>query len=341
MLPGYLHFDVRNGCTADMMISALSNLLGPSAETLELPTLDDPKLKPNIRALVTKISEYINEPLLIPKLVLLVTLIDKLDPKYISATKINIYLGHNRQPQDIKQELILRNLLCMIPSCEVDYPVPIDVVAVAFLKVLVGHFGIRGDSVILQTAQAWSDNGEHVLEALWCEASLPDTISELGPSNAVKIKFSYYVQGLVSASLEISSIISMLSLHGARTISSYLVQGERAQNFYTVTFVVHEDYKREVLEAFLVKGSALGVIVVPCEHHQLNKRTVSLPLGTGNKTSSANFTEYIYLNKIVRVEPCKEDLEKYLEKNNYHIDVARSDLLKLWKKWREYIIEES
>lgn len=339
MLPGYLHFDVRNGCTSNMLIVALKKLLGSKAENLDLPPFDDPKLKPNIRALVTKISAHIDDPLLLPTLILLITLIDKLNPKYISSTKINIGLNHSRKTQDIKSDLILRNLLHMMPSYEVDYLVPIDIAAVAFLKVVVSHFGARGDSVILQSTQAWSDDGRHMLEALWCEACLPDTISELGPSNKARIKFSYDVQGLVQASLDISSIISMLSLHGARKISSCLVQAERSQNFYAVSFVVHEDYKREAVEAFLVKGAAIAVRVIACEYHELNKRIVSVPLGSANKTSSANFIEYVYLDKIVRVEPCQEEIAQYLEKNNYSIDVARSDLLKIWKKWRGHIIE--
>jgi len=64
-------------------------------------------------------------------------------------------------------------------------------------------------------------------------------------------------------------------------------------------------------------------------------------LGHGNKSISARFNEYIYYDKCVRVEPVKEDLEAYVQKTDYSIEVARADLLMAWKKWRGHIADES
>lgn len=457
MLPGFLHLDLRRGCTADMLVSSLSALIG-SVDALQsmftfigmpeisvvvvkdavngikgqvvqfyvndikiqrslkfsaskpfsskiLPkwnltkgviklvekpqktenierisshdfvhdclnnrdiainsiaaVFENSNIKPEISALAIKILENLACDHLVDQklsgmdalwafchLFSLALAIHTLDPKYISATKIQIFSEalDKEKRLALSHPVWIRQILHMLPTYEGNERIHLDVLALAFVKTLVGHFGPRGESVILQLGIGLSPVIDHLachfIEALWCEAKLPESMSEIGPSNQARISFRHKVEGLVPATENISTLIATMSLHGAQSLSYVLVHGERNSCFYLVRFSVTDDNKREAIEAFLIKGNAKDVSLHATEHHDLNKRLVNVPLGSGNKTSSLRFYEYIYLDKIVHVEPHKEDLELYVKTTDYSMDVARGDLLMAWKKWRGRMVEE-
>ena len=271
-------------------------------------------------------------------------LITALDPKFLSASKI--YLSSNlvTQPEshilDLRNTTWLRYILQKIPLVEVAEDIEADVLAAAFVKSLVGQFGPRGESVILDLDIGISPSSKAFCEALWCEAKLPDTMNEVGPTNAPRSHHLYEVVGHISAaSADMTSLSSAMSLHGAKSISYQLVQSEKNTLVYLMRFLVNYERQKEALEAFLIKGNAHAVVIKAVECHELNKRLVSIPLGNGNKTDSYRFYEYIYYDRCVRVEPLLEDLDSYAQKTNYSIDVCRSDLLMAWKKWRGQTVE--
>lgn len=458
MLPGFLHLDLRRGCTADMLVSSLSALLGnidalqsmfkligmpeirvvvvkdavnglkgqvvqfyvndikiqrtlkfsspkPSlskispkwninqttmrlvekpraSEEIDAGThqfvreclhngdihlqsiqaiFESPKIRPEISALAIKILENLACDHVVDQklsgmdalwafchLLSLASAIHTLDPKFISATKIQICSEHcldaGAKRLDLSHPLWVRQILHMLPTFEGSERVHVDVLALAFVKTLVGHFGPRGESVILQLGIGLSPTIDHLachfIESLWCEAKLPESMSEIGPSNQARISSRYKVEGLVPANEDVSALIATMSLHGAQSLSYVLVHGERNSCFNLVRFSVTDDHKREAVEAFLIKGNAKDVSLSAIEHHDLNKRLVNVPLGSGNKTSSLRFYEYLYLDKIVQVEPHKEDLDLYVKSTDYSMDVARGDLLMAWKKWRGRMVEE-
>jgi hypothetical protein len=320
------------------------------------------KIKPSVAALALKIlknleSSIFEEFLLSGKdalwffchLLMLCVQVDALNPKFISASKL--YFGENRTPCNkidntlsIFNETWLKSVVSTMPVIEIDESIEVDVLAIAFLKALAGQFGARGESTIMHIGvgySAWSINGLGHIEALWCEARLPDSMNECGIHNNARLSFVYEISGMVPAMTEMPYFCSTLSLHGAVSISWHLVSGEKSATFYQVKFFCRDDEKRDAVEAFLIKGSAYDVSVRLVERHELNRRLVSVPMGTGNKTSSIRFVEYIYFDKTVRVEPLKEDLDHYVQKTDYSVDVARSDLLLAWKKWRERVAKEN
>ncbi|MCA9506874.1 MAG: DUF111 family protein [Myxococcales bacterium] len=322
---------------------------------------DHPKLKPEVSALAIKILEnlycddFVSQKLsgmealwTFCHLFTLVVAINSLDPKYISATKI--YFGCEKFIDDkisglhLAHPVWIQQVLRMVPSFECSEKIDLDVLALSFVKTLVGHFGPRGESVILQLGIGLSPKSDHIsfqfVEALWCEANLPQSMNEIGPTNYARVSMRYKIEGLVPSTQDISSLASMMSLHKAQSLSYSLVHAEGNNCFYLVRFSVSDEYKREAIEAFLIKAHAQNVSVSIIEHHQLNKRIVSVPLGKGNKTSSSRFYEYIYLDKVVRVEPHKEDLDFYIKNTDLSVEVARADLLLAWKKWRGRIVEE-
>jgi hypothetical protein len=271
-------------------------------------------------------------------------LLRALDPKFISCSKIYLSPGHiNTQKSKTNQlhdQTWLRHILKHTPIVEVDEAIEADVLAAAFVKSLVGQFGARGDSIILDMGIGLSPTAKNFIEALWCEARLPDTMSEIGPSNSARSSHLFEVVGQISApTADMTALTATMSLHGAKSLSYHLVQSERNSSSYLMRFLVHHDRQKEALEAFLIKGNAQHVVIKAVECHELNKRLVSVPVGTGNKCDSYRFYEYIYYERCVRVEPLLEDLNLYAQKTNYSIDVSRSDLLMAWKKWRGQTVE--
>jgi hypothetical protein len=270
---------------------------------------------------------------LLCNLIMLVALVAALDPKFLSATKIYVS-SSTKDSQMLQNTTWLHHILRRVPTVEVDQNIEFDVLAAAFIKTLVGQFGPRGDSSVVSMSIGLSNSCKAYIECLWCEARFPDTISEIGINNKARLHHLYEVAGLVTATTDIVAFVATLSLHGAVSISYFLVHGEKQSTTYFVRFLVtHERYK-EAVEAFLIKASAEHVTLKAVESHELAKRLVSVPLGHGNKMSAYRFYEYIYYERCVRVEPVQEDLNLYVKKTNYSVDVARSDLLMAWKKWR-------
>lgn len=273
--------------------------------------------------------------------------IDALDPKFISTTKICVSEGGEdslSRNLSLNDRMWLNQILVNMPIIEVKEAVFIDVLGVAFIKALAGHMGARGDVRVLKVgiglAQGIAMQKPILVEAHWCEANLPASINECGLSNRARLDSVHEISGAVSATSDISHLSAALSLHGANSITWHLAQRERNQSCYLVRFLVSDEDKRDAIEAFLIKGGAFDVTVSVVERHELNRRMVSVPIGTGNKASSVRFYEYIYFGKTVRVEPVKEDLEGYVQKTDYSADVARSDLMLAWKKWRGRVVSE-
>lgn len=283
---------------------------------------------------------------LLCNLVMHTALVAALDPKFLSASKIYVspdlkLPANTSNTLGLNDQTWLRNILRGIPCVEVDEDLEADVLAAAFVKSLVGQFGPRGDSVILDMGIGISPKSRAFTEALWCEASLPDTMTETGITNSPRSHYLFEVVGQISAaSADMISLSSAMSLHGAKSISYVLVQSEKNSLAYLMRFLVNHERQREALEAFLIKGNAQHVVMKAVECHELNKRLVSIPMGSGNKTDSCRFYEYIYYEHCVRVEPLPEDLDFYAQKTNYSIDVARSDLLMAYKKWRGQTVEK-
>lgn len=274
--------------------------------------------------------------------------INALDPKFITATKIcSSEHGNFSERHDalsLTNSTWINHILVGMPVIEVDDASPIDVVALAFIKALAGHVGARGESRILKIgiglAAGTSLLSPLIAEALWCEPSLPESMTEHGPSAHARTNSLHEIAGVVSASTDMVQLSSSLSLHGALSLHWQLVQRDRNVSCYAVRFLVNDEDKRDAIEAFLIKGAAFDVTVAVIERHELQRRLVSVPIGTGNKATSARFYEYLYLDKTVRVEPLKEDLDLYVNKTDYSVDVARSDLLLAWKKWRGRVVSE-
>lgn len=318
------------------------------------------KVKPTISGLALKILDQLASPIFVDQrlnggdalwllchLVTLCAQIDALDPKYITATRLCISpnkLANDAQQLSLVNDLWLTQVLAMVPFFETNDQISVDVLAVAFLKALAGQFGPRGESVILKSGigiSSFQDAALGLVEALWCEAHLPPSMTQCGPSNTARRNSVHEIVGIVPSTTEIAHLCSTLSLHGALSITWHLVQGEKNAAYYALRFFSNDDDKREIIEAFLVKGSANEVSIRVVERHELNRRIVSVPIGTGNKSFSIRFCEYVYLDKTVRVEPLKEDLDHYVRQTDYSVEVARSDLLFAWKKWRGRVALES
>lgn len=317
-------------------------------------------LKPSVTGLALKVLDQLRNPHFIDQrlrasdalwlvchLVMLCAQIETLDPKFITATILCV--GRKGAPKraaepSLDDDVWLNHVLITVPVIEISDDVSVDVLAVAFLKALSSHFGARGQSVILKSGigiSSFHDPAMGLVEALWCEAHLPSSMTELGPSNDAQRNSVHEISGTVLAATDIAFLCSTLSLHGALSITWSLVQGEKGQSYYIVRFFCSDDDKREAVEAFLVKGGARDVATNVVERHELNRRIVSVPIGSATKSFAIRFCEYSYFDKTVRVEPLKEDLDSYVLQTDYSVEMARSDLLLAWKKWRGRVALES
>lgn len=278
------------------------------------------------------------------QIVMLVSFIESLDPKFVSATKIAIGDGASTSKTIVREHRWINEIAIDTPVYHVDEEIDVDVVGLAFIKALSTRYGARGESIIRKIgygiAPGLVATKPLMVEALWCEPYLPTTINDTGLANSARVVSLYQIYGSVPASYDMAQLSLQLSLHGASSIHWYLTHGEKNLSCYFMRFLVNDDDKRDAIEAFLVKGGAYDVVVSSVERHQLNRRLVSLPLGHGHKAFSARFYEYIYLDNTVRVEPVKDDLEMYMQKTNYSAEVARSDMLLAWKKWRGRVVAE-
>lgn len=359
------------GQAFEMIDAALCPIKNPflkaclASESVDLSFLFEPftnsRLDPRISALAFKILEHLKSPRLVePKLkgadglllfchtLMLAAQLRALDPKLVTASPLHWGIAGRGTVScgsilRLDDPLWISDTLRGLPFSEVEGEVALDALALAFIKSVSGLFGPRGACRVLQLGIGFAKHGaaKALLEASWCEASIPDTISELGPSNKAKYFPLLEVSGLVPAGFDMPSVVSMLSLHKAMTITFHMVHGEKNVDFHLVRFLIKYEHKKDALEAFLLKAAASNVTLSAVESHELNKRMVLVPLGHGNKSSSARFFEYIYYDKCVRVEPWKEDLEAYVKKTDYSVEVARADLLMAWKKWRGRAVEDS
>lgn len=321
LLPGPL-LEIRELFASKKVDKAISSLA--------IPILDN--LKGNEKPYLTKQDAI----WLLRELTALCAQVAKLDPKFITASKPR--LGEQAKTGGRNDGLWLNQILVGIPMISVSENITADILAAAFLKTLVGQWGARGEHTILKVGIG-QDDAQHV-EALWCEASLPESMNECGPGNEARMRSLYEISGLLPTNIDIGQLCTSLSLHGATSCCWYLVHSEKQSTFYQMKFFCTDEDKRDVIEAFLIKGEASQVVVRVVERHELNRRQICIPMGTGNKTSSIRFWEYIYYGKIVRVEPLKEDLDQYIIKTDYSADVARSDTLLAWKKWRNRSAED-
>lgn len=377
MLPGFLHFDLHHGLKIELINGALFELANDQQcildaldslgfQDIDIEVMVEPNKgsRLNIRALPPKTDSLsdikalfsskkvdvaisslalpilanipqvfetsLEHSWLMRELAILCSQIAKLDPKFISASKVRT---GTQKISKIPSELLIG-----IPVMEVEAQIRDDFLALAFLKTVVGQWGARGEHTLLNVGLGY-DQGETV-EALWCEARLPESMNEIGPSNQARMHALFEVIGHSPCTMDMPGLATTLFLHGAKDFSWHLVQGENHLSSYQVRFFCSGEDKRDSIEAFLIKGEAHRVSVRLVELHELNRRQVAIPLGTGNKTSSMRFWEYIYYDKIVRVEPVREDLDQYIIKTDYSVDVARSDALLLWKKWRGRAAED-
>jgi hypothetical protein len=272
-------------------------------------------------------------------------IIDALDPKFITATKFRIGEPcHGGDILSLTDSRWLNQVLMDLPTIEVDDVIAVDVVAVACIKALAGRIGARGESRIRKVGIG-IDKGQSllspiVIEVLWCEPSLPESMTEHGLNAHARVDSLHEITGAIDATTDVLHLTKNLCLHGAMSISWHLAQREKNSSCYMVRFLVRDGDKSDAIEAFLVKGAAFDVVTSVVERQELNRRVVSVPIGTGNKATTVRFFEYLYLDKTVRVLPMKEDLDHYVQKTDYSVDVARSDLMLAWKKWRGRVVSE-
>lgn len=311
-------------------------------------------LKPEITNLAVKIIDELSCPLfveqklggrdalwLICHVLMLCGQLDFLDPKYVSANRIS--LGQSKTNSSKLNSLdIIHHILLGTPFNEIKDNVPADIVAAAFLKVVVGHFGLRGLSTILNIGVGISSALGHeqsLIIAHWCEAEFPNSINDLGKLSGAKIKNSYEMSALVPTRQSMDHLALLLAKSGAEHIYWHHVNTMDGQSFYEVRFMAHGDDKKRTIETLLLRADASGVRIVNAEEHELSHRIAAASLGSGNKKSSLRFKEYIYYSDIIRAEPLKQDLDEYMDTTGYSMDVARADLLMAYKKWRQKISE--
>ncbi len=329
MRPGFLHFNLRSGCTADMLIEAMADLLKdsscadpavkPRGDTGELRELFlNSKLPPRLAGTALKILEnFPSAPK--EKLVTLCAYVEALDPKFISASKI--FIG-----EQVNDGLWSNELLIGLPCVEVEHPIPVDALGVAFVKALVGRFGPRGDSVVIQIGRGGP------LEALWCEPERVSSIAEDSVANNVIVDHLFEVFGHIPLTTDMARLTGDLRRKGASSISHCHVFDDKNLSKNAMRFLVDSN-NREAIELFLLAG-ALDVRKQAVESHALIKRFVTVPLGFGQKQTTCQIYEYLYYDQVVRAEPMEDEVLAYAKKHNFSVDVARRDLVLAWKKWR-------
>ncbi|HXW60622.1 MAG TPA: hypothetical protein VEK06_03695, partial [Myxococcota bacterium] len=195
----------------------------------------DKRLDPRVSGVALKILEHLHSPLFVEQklsgpdalwlfchTLALSAQLRKLDPKFISSTPLyrGVAAGVFSQSGflSLDDRLWSNEIVRGLPIIEVSAEIAFDVLALAFIKAVASTFGPRGASIIIHIGIGLSKSGGSLLEASWCEASLPDTVFEVGLNNKPKCSALIEVTGLVAFGCDMPAIVSMLSLNRAMAI---------------------------------------------------------------------------------------------------------------------------
>lgn len=256
-----------------------------------------------------------------------------LDPSFVHATKI--VTSNAFRKDNLKDSTWLYETISGLPVIDTGHAVSIDVLAVAFLKTVVAHYGERGESTIVKVgigSETSMDNCAHGMTALLCEAMLPSTIVEASLGDGLRPALMYEASALIPVRSPLILLAEELERLQAKELHQLLVHRDN-ESLFSVRFIIGEENKDAALKALFTTGQADHVTMKQASMYALKERLVAVPVGYGNKQISVRFMEFVLGEEIVKVDPVEEDLLSYMHQTDFSMDVARRDLLEAWKKW--------
>lgn len=316
-----LHFDLSQGCTASALCASLLDL-GASFK--------DKKLGPVSIALLQRTKNSLTEvgyaptELDLDELVKFCLLLTDLDPKAISATKIPLSFA-----PDYTKRTVLFKLSDSVPVYEQEWPAPsCDMIGLALLKTCVAHFGARGESRLIKMGLGVNPE----VRALLCEPAPLATRQTVGVSAEPRISSLVEVSALITNPNLISELTHRLNQIGCKKVwaTQVLEQGTQPKSLLTV--IASEADQHQVVEVLLILGGACEVFLHLTEQHSLQKRTVSVTLGTVQKQRTCRVVESLWGDRVLRADPLSEDLISLSKATGNPQEIVRADVLSAWKK---------
>jgi uncharacterized protein (DUF111 family) len=242
-------------------------------------------------------------------------LLSDLDPKALSATRIPLSFS----PENPHTQVLLK-LSESIPVYERQWPAPsCDPAGLALMKACVSHFGARGDSRLIKLGLGFDPE----VRALLCDTGA--MTSEARLSRLIQIT------AYITDTNSISELTHRLNQIGAKKLWTSQVLDQSTQPRTLITVIASETDQNKIIETLLILGQATDVNSHIIEQHALQKRTVSVTLGRGQKLQVCRVVEYLWGDRILRADPLSEDLNALAKANNQFQETVRADVLSAWK----------
>jgi hypothetical protein len=269
------------------------------------------------------------------------TLLTQLDPLEVTSTRVPLsWPLHTHEDDPIDERGWVLALSEDLPVYEQEWPAPYsDVVGLALLKCAVSHFGVRGESRLLQTGVGVSKSfGEPKLlaRALWCEPTQIATRTVEGQAANPKVAPLVQIKGIIGHGVDAQELIRRVSSLGGRSIvtEQKLELGVYPKTCLSIVSPYFDVEK--IIEALLVTGECTEISTSFIEQHALAKRTVAVPFGRGQKQQQCRVIEWLWGERVLRAEPLAADLSALVAATGYAQEVLRGDVLMSWKKWRGF-----
>lgn len=363
-----LHFDVTQGCTAQILIAALLDLGVPhdtadsSLQTfgeLEAATFEELRerahragLAPIVRALVDKVFglladasarrlNNVQATRVMREVVGFAELLAKLNPLELSATRVPL----SWSPANLNEEglggldLVL-TLSENVPTYEQEWPAPYaDAVGLALLKCAASRFGPRGESRLLRSglgAQETQSGLRLVARALWCEPAMIATRAVEAESSTPTVIPLVQISGVLGVGVDGQELIRRLSTLGSRSVLTTQVFELGLYPRTHIRLIAPFFDVEKIVEALLVTGECAELVTSFVEQHALVRRTVAVPFGRGQKQEQCRVIEWLWGDRVLRAEPLGADLGALVQITGYAQEVVRGDVLMAWKKWRGF-----
>lgn len=261
-------------------------------------------------------------------------LIQDLNPFEITSTFLPLSEFH--MESNLDWYACLLSLIEEVPTYECAQPAPYsEPLAVAMLKSIVNRFGPRGYSTLLKTGVgAVKNSSQYALltRALWCEPSQVASRTTQALSQVPSVSPLLLVKGILGVQVDQRELYRRLVSLGAQAVFTLQVLDQTMATRTMLTAHVPHIQVDSVIEALLVTGEATEVATFPVEYHSLQRRIVTVALGSEQKREYCRVTEFVWGNKVIRVEPLSEDLANLVKATGFSQDAIRSDVLMAWRK---------
>lgn len=261
-------------------------------------------------------------------------LLHALNPSAVTSTRVA--MSHSPGSDHLCSSWLL-TLSQDIPTLDRTWPAPYsDCVGIALLKTVTSRFGSRGETVVARHsagADPRTANPLAISRALLCYPTPISSRPDLSPVVAESAP-NFAINAILGAGADLGSLLHRLHNIGLHNIATWQTFDNSASPRMMLRVVAPFVTTQTIVEALLITGEASEVSTHPVESESLEKRSVSVPFGRGQKMQACRVNEWLWCGKILRADPDPGDLQLLVNSTGYAQEVVRADVLAAWRRWR-------